>query len=455
MSVLPRCILAAMIVGVAIAATIGTLQYIRFERCLATQSILKEGTTRPDQLTESFAQRFLFTRYLNLTGDLTVAQRERFWIGNWPAFGTSLLSDLAEWVALIGGLACAFTLCPVLVAATKPSFGRAFALSDRASRRSALAAVIWQTTRHVSWIVIVCTPIAWWLMSDRYAGQTAYQQWPKIRFGPVGVNGVWLILAIAAYWSIGLAYIFARRAAFQRSKDSGLCAECGYDCTGLSVCPECGLTVGRWAPAGRSNSRDKRVIVILVAAFCTGVGILAVVLGRPDSHGMRWFFFQPAQSASPLIFARPSEVLEIRCGGETFLIAWRVEFLPPIGRHAVPDSVVSAMLKRGSESEPAAAATVERALSSVFGSVGALPYRLNIPSGCAQLGAPIGPLDAKAEEEFENSMVMIEFVGVTEVRRWDAQSDDPRVRRVVTALELVPPGTGPATPTEEESRTGE
>jgi hypothetical protein len=37
-------------------------------------------------------------------------------------------------------------------------------------------------------------------------------------------------------------------------------------------------------------------------------------------------------------------------------------------------------------------------------------------------------------------MTTFEFSGVSEVRRWDRDSDDPRVRKVVEALDAVPRG---------------
>jgi len=456
MSITLRCIVAVLLVAVAVSVTMGTLQQVRFERCLATQSILREGTTRPDQLTEHFTQRFLFARDLDLYGDLTAAQRDRFWLGNPSALGTSLLGWPVEWGTLIGGLACAFALFPVLVAATKPGFRRAFALSDRAARRSAFSMVMWQTTRQMSWIVICCTPLAWWLISDRYARPTTFQQWPRVHFGAVSVTGLWLFVAIAGYWSIGLAHIFARRAAFQWSREFGLCADCGYNCTGLPRCPECGLTVGERASAGHSKFKDGQTVVRLAIAFSLGVGVLAMLLARPDLTGVKWFFFQPSHPVPSLIYARPSEVLEIRCGDETFLVAWRMEFLPSVGNRAVPDSVVSATGKRAPESDSSSKVRiVSSAPSSAFGTLWIYSYQLNIPSGRARLQSTIGAWDERRSGKFVDNMVMFEFSGVSEVRRWDPQSDDPDIRKVVAALESVAPGAGQRDAMDEGSRKSE
>jgi len=444
MSILLRCMIAAFLVAVAVGAAIGTFQYVECEYYLSTQYIWQEGTTRPDQLTATFARRFWVGRYINMRNYLADAQRERFWLGNWSNLGTSWLGWPVEWITLIGGLGCVFALSPVLAAVTEPRFRRAFNLNNRPDKRSALSMVRSQTVRHVSWIVICCTPLAWWLLIDREAS-SEFELFPWIRFGPLSIAGVLLPVAIGAYWSIGLARIFARRVALRSSGNLGLCAECGYDCTGQSRCSECGLVVGSVA-----NSKDRRTFVRLAAAFCIGVGVLALLPGSSGSLGMSWSLIRGQQTVPPMIFARPSEVLEIMCGDEIFLVAWRVEFLPPINRHAVPGSVVSAVLNLDSESEPFHNARTYRTpcIFSAF-----TPWHLSIPSGRAQLKAPIGVLEARLQDEFANTMIGLEFSGVSEVRRWDPQSDDPRIRKVVAALEAVPRGTGqPDTTVEGESQ---
>lgn len=445
-----RCIVAALLVAVAVCATIGTFQYARSEHYLSTQYIWQEGTTRPDQLTESFAQRVVVGRLLNWGNQLTDAQRDRFWLGNWSALGTSWLDWPLEWITLIAGLGCVFALGPILAAATEPRFRRAFALKNRPDKRSALSTVRWQTVRHVSWIVICCTPLALWLLIDREATSSEIELLPRFRFGPLSIAGALLPVAIGAYWGIGLARIFARRVAVQRSGSFGICAECGYDCTGQSRCSECGLPVGI-----ASNPKDRRTILRLAAAFCIGVGVLALLPGSSGSLGMSWLLFRGHRPVPPMIFARPSEVLEIRCGDETFLVAWRVEFLQPVGKRAVPDSVVSAVMKREHGNESFHDVQVDRALTSVFRSWGYISYQLNIPSGPAQLRSPVGDLDSRQRDQFADSMVTFEFNGVSAVRRWDADSDDPRVQMVVAALKAVPHGNDPASTAGEDSPAGE
>jgi len=447
MSILLRCMIAAFLVAVAVGAAIGTYQYVRCEYYLSTQYIWQEGTTRPDQLTANFTRRFWFGRFINMGNYLTDAQRERFWLGNWSNLGTSWLGWPVEWITLIGGLGCVFALGPILAAATEPRFRRAFTMNNRPDKRSALSIVRSQTVRHVSWIVICCTPLAWWLLIDLEANFD-FGLVPWIRFGPLSITGVLLPVAIGAYWSIGLARIFARRVALRSSGNLGLCAACGYDCTGQARCPECGLAVGSAA-----TSRDRRTIVRLAAAFCIGVGVLALLPGSSSSLWLSWRLFQGHRPVSPMIFARPHEVLEITCGDETILVAWRVEFLPPVGRQAVPDSVVSAVLELESGSESPHNVRVERLLAGVWNTSGSMAYQLNIPSGPAQLRSGIQAFEARPNDAFGNTMIGLECSGVSNVRRWDPQSDDPDIRKVVAALEAVPRGTGqPDTTVEGESQ---
>jgi len=436
MSILLRCMIAALLVAVAVCATGGTFQYVRCEYYLSTQYILQEGTTKPDELTANFAWRFAHGYFINLGNYLTDAQRERFWLGNPSALGTSWLGSPFEWITLVAGLGCVFALCPVLAGASERRFRRVVALSERADKRSALATVRWQTTRHVGWIVIGCTPPAWWLLLDpaKYSG---FDLLPPIRFGPVSVAGALLPVTIGAYWSIGLARIFARRLALQRSGNLGVCAECGYDCTGQSRCPECGLPAG-----GVTNAKDRRAVVRLAAAFCIGVGALALSVGTWGSLGMSWRVLHGYSPVPPMIFSRPSEVLEITYGDETILVAWRVEFLPPIGRYAVPGAVVSAIMKLDRESESFHSVRVERALCGVFNTSGSMAYQLIVPSGPAQLRSGIGAFEARPYDDFANRMVGLEHSGVSNVRRWDPESNNPNVRKVVEALAAVPPGTG-------------
>jgi len=449
MSILLRCMIATLLVAVAVCAAIGTYQYVRCEYYLSTQYIWQEGTTRPDQLTESFARRFAVGYSLHRGNFLPDAQRERFWLGNWSNLGTSWLGWPVEWITLIGGLGCVFALGPILAAATESRFRRAFTRKNLPDKRSALSTVRWQTVRHVSWIVIFCTPLAWWLLIDREVN-FEFELLPWVRFGPLSIPGVLLPVAIAAYWSIGLARIFARRVALTRTCNSGLCPACGYDWRGQTRCSECGLPVG-----SESNPKDRRTLLRLAAAFCIGAGVLALLPGSSGSLGMSWLLFQGQHPLSPVMFVRPSEVLEIRCGDETFLLAWRVEYLPPIAQRAVPDAVVSAVLKRSFEGESSFDARVGRALTSVFRSPGYITYQLNIPSGPAQLKAGIGQLDARQRDGFVHSMVGIGCTGVSEVRRWDPESDDPDIRKVVAALESVAPGAGQRDAMDEGSRKSE
>jgi hypothetical protein len=445
-----RCIISAFLVAVAVCAAIGTLQYVRSEYYLSTQHIWQEGTTRPDQLTESFARRFSVGHYLNLGNHLADAQRDRFWLGNWSALGRSWLDWPLEWITIIAGLVCVFALGPVLAAATEPRFRRAFATENRLNRRSALSTVRWQTVRHGSWLVICCTPIALWLLIDREATSFEFDLLPRFRFGPLRVAGAFLPVAIGAYWCIGLARIFSRRETLKRYGNAGLCPACGYDCTGQTRCSECGLPVG-----SASNSKDRRTVLLLTAAFCIAVGVLALLPGSSGSLGMSWLHFQGHRPVPSMIFARPSEVLEIRCGDETLFVAWRVEFLPTSGQQAVPDSVVSAVMKLGRDGDITADVRVERALTSASVSSMYITYYLNIPSSHAQLRSPVGMMDLRQRDAFADSMVMFEFSCVSEVRRWDPGSDDPRIQRVVAALESVPPGTNLKSTPEERDRADE
>ncbi len=450
MSTALRCIVAASLVAIAVCAAIGTLQYVRSEYYLSTQYIWKEGTTRPDQLTESFARRFVVGHFLSLGNHLTDAQRDRFWLGNWSALGTSWLDWPFDWITLIAGLACVFAFGPLLAATTEPRFRCALRPKNRFVKRSALSAVRWRTVRHVSWLVICCTPLALWLLIDREATNSEIELLPRFRFGPFSIAGALLPVAIGAYWCIGVARIFARRAALNRSGNSGLCPACGYDCTDQTLCSECGLPVG-----SASSSKDRRTFLRLAGAFCIGVGVLALLPGSSGSLGMSWLLLQGHRPVPPMIFARPSDVLEIRCGDETLLVAWRVEFLPPVGGQSVPDSVVSAVMTLDSERKSPHGVQVECAQSSRFGTSGAYSWQLNIPSGRAHLKAGFGGRYARQQGEFVNSMTTFEFTGVSEVRRWDPDSDDPLIRVVVAALEAVPHGPEAASTTGSESHTSE